>query len=75
MVEVDVPGLLVLPLALLSAVGLADALRGVLVCWGDAPRDEPPAAPPVLDEEQNVWGEPWVEQESLWEEEGRERCC
>lgn len=73
-VEVDAAGL-ALPLTLLSGRGLTEALRGVLVWWGDAPCDEPPAAPPVDDTERKVCGEPWGAQVSLWEEEGSERCC
>lgn len=71
---VDVLGL-ALPLALLSPSRLADTLRGVLLCWGDAPRDVPPVAPPAAAEERKVCGEPWGTEVSLWEEERGERCC
>lgn len=73
-VGVDGAGL-ALPLVLLSGSGLAEALTGVLLCWGDAPCDEPPAAPPVEGAERNVWVEPLGGQVSLWVEEGSERCC
>lgn len=53
LVGVDAAGL---PLALLSGGELAEASAGVLLCRGDAPCDEPPAALPV-EREQSVWGE------------------
>lgn len=56
-VGVDVAGL-ALPLTLLSGRGLTEALRGELLWGGDAPLDEPPAAPPMDDAERKVCGEP-----------------
>ena len=57
-----------------SGSGLADALTGLLACWGEDPCDEPPAAPPTRARERKSWGEPWVVPVSLWGE-GSTRCC
>ena len=49
---------LALSVPLLSESGLADVLSGVTACRGEAPRDEPPAAPAAEEAEREVWGEP-----------------
>lgn len=56
-VGVDAAGL-ALSEPLPSESGLVDTVSGVTACWGEAPRDEPPAAPAAEEAERMVWGEP-----------------